>query len=334
LDSGTCDTPGGAGHLRPGATARRRLLKGAGLAGAVGVAGVLLQSNDASAQGSSGLVPTGVKTAAYTASPGDFVPCDTTTAAFTVTLPTAPADGSVIGVRMIDGGVNALTVASGSGDVFDVADGATTESLTLLYQGVICQYSATPKIWYITSEAFGLPELDQRYVQSSQMGTTSLVIPSSGMPASTAGMNGDIAVDYTTGEQWLKTGGTWGQSGLVFMGLLKSTGTSGFTLQDPAPTMPILTWTAPSDGNMHRVAAFLTMVYSAATGGQIKITLTDPGGTPRSTQLIAPLTAGSTGSSYASTPTCLIAAGSTFNLEQGTGLSAGSATIWAEIWGS
>jgi hypothetical protein len=51
MEPGTPYTPGGAGPVRPGSP-RRRLLKGAGLAGAVGVAGALLRSTDASAQSS------------------------------------------------------------------------------------------------------------------------------------------------------------------------------------------------------------------------------------------------------------------------------------------
>jgi hypothetical protein len=49
MDSATGHTPGGAGPLRPGTPARRTILKGAGLAGAAGIAAALLQNTDASA---------------------------------------------------------------------------------------------------------------------------------------------------------------------------------------------------------------------------------------------------------------------------------------------
>jgi hypothetical protein len=49
MDSGTGDTPEGAGSPRSGSPGRRRLLKGAGLAGAAGVAGALLPGTDAQA---------------------------------------------------------------------------------------------------------------------------------------------------------------------------------------------------------------------------------------------------------------------------------------------
>jgi hypothetical protein len=53
MDPATGHTPGGAGPLRADSAGRRRLLKGAGLAGTVGIAGALLRSTDASAQSSS-----------------------------------------------------------------------------------------------------------------------------------------------------------------------------------------------------------------------------------------------------------------------------------------
>jgi hypothetical protein len=50
MDSGTGHTPEGTGPLQPDAPGRRTFLKGAGLAGAAGIAAGLLQSTDASAR--------------------------------------------------------------------------------------------------------------------------------------------------------------------------------------------------------------------------------------------------------------------------------------------
>ena len=74
------------------------------------------------ASGGVTLTPTAVKTGAYTTAAGEFVPCDTqTTGAFTLTLPTAPADKSVVGAKLVkQTGTNAVTIACGSGDVFNV----------------------------------------------------------------------------------------------------------------------------------------------------------------------------------------------------------------------
>lgn len=97
-----------------------------------------------------GLTPTGVKTANYSAVVGDLVPCDlATTGSFTVTFPTAPADGSVLAVKIVAiSGSRTLTVALGGSDVFNVASGSTSGTLTLLNQGATFQYKSSSAIWY------------------------------------------------------------------------------------------------------------------------------------------------------------------------------------------
>jgi hypothetical protein len=92
---------------------------------------------------------TAVKTSGYPAAADEFVPCDTTSAAFTVTLPTAPADGTIVGVKLvIQGSGNAVTIATGGSDVFNVASGATTSLLLVLSQAKIFQYENSTGIWY------------------------------------------------------------------------------------------------------------------------------------------------------------------------------------------
>jgi hypothetical protein len=54
------------------------------------------------------LTATGVKTAAYSAVAGDFVPVDTTSGAVTITLPASAGDKTQIGVMMVvQGSTNA-----------------------------------------------------------------------------------------------------------------------------------------------------------------------------------------------------------------------------------
>lgn len=117
------------------------------------------------------LTPTGTKTANYTASPGDFVPCDTaTTGAFTVTLPTPAAAFTTIAVKMIkQASTNAVTIAAAGGDVFNVAGGGTSLTLALLNQGVILQYRLSGAIWYVLSDDLPLGGLDTRYVLTSAL---------------------------------------------------------------------------------------------------------------------------------------------------------------------
>lgn len=114
--------------------------------------------------------PTAVKTGNYTATAGDFVPCDTTSGGFTVTLPAAPADLSVVGVKhVIQGGSNTVTVACAGSDALNKTGGATSGTLTLLAQGMLLQYRASGAIWYVTADDLALPQLDSRYVAQSTL---------------------------------------------------------------------------------------------------------------------------------------------------------------------
>lgn len=123
------------------------------------------------------LTPTAVKTGAYTASAGDYVPCDTTGGSFTVTLPNAPADLSVAGVKhVIQGSTNTVTVACAGSDVFNKTGGATSATLPLLAQGLLLQYKASSGIWYVLADDLALPQLDARYVASVTAGDTSVVV--------------------------------------------------------------------------------------------------------------------------------------------------------------
>lgn len=109
-------------------------------------------------QGASGqlLTPTAVKTSAYTAVAGDYVPVDVSTSNVTVTLPTAPADKTRIGITAVAlTGANAVTIAVGSGDVFNKTGGVTSWSLSTLNQGVVLQYAASTHIWYVAAGSPG-----------------------------------------------------------------------------------------------------------------------------------------------------------------------------------
>lgn len=92
---------------------------------------------------------TAVKTTTYTAAAGEYVPCDATSGGFTVTLPTAPADGSMITVKKTDSSSNVVTISRGGSDVFNASGGATSVSLTRQGQGIRLVYKATGAIWYV-----------------------------------------------------------------------------------------------------------------------------------------------------------------------------------------
>jgi hypothetical protein len=106
----------------------------------------------ASGGGGSSLTPTAVKTSNYTASAGDYAVISTASNAVTVTLPTAPANGTQVGVTMIaQASTNAVTVTCGGSDVFSVASGPTSLVLSYLYQLKIFQYETSNAVWNIVA---------------------------------------------------------------------------------------------------------------------------------------------------------------------------------------
>lgn len=87
------------------------------------------------------------QTSAYTAAAGDFVPCSASGAAFTVTLPTTPANGTRVAVMKTDTSTNAVTIAAGGSDVINAAG---TTSIKLVSQLAVAslEYNSTSAIWY------------------------------------------------------------------------------------------------------------------------------------------------------------------------------------------
>jgi hypothetical protein len=109
------------------------------------------------------LVATGVKTAAYTASPGQEVVVDISAGNVPVTLPNAPADQSRVGIKVVNvnatpGTFTATLVCAGS-DTFNVASGPTSLTFSAKYQGSIAKYQASTKVWTVTAtdDALGSP---------------------------------------------------------------------------------------------------------------------------------------------------------------------------------
>jgi|GEM_PF-515752 len=98
------------------------------------------------------LSPTAVKTSAYTAVVGEFVPVDTTSGAVTITLPTTPADKARISIKLVAPTTvtNNVTVAAGGSDIFNRSGGTATLTLSTANQGVVVQYRASGGIWYVT----------------------------------------------------------------------------------------------------------------------------------------------------------------------------------------
>lgn len=116
-----------------------------------------------------------------------------------------------------------------------------------------------------------------------------------------------------------------------------TTAVAGAALQNGTPTFA--TWTAPSDGKLHRVEIWTFLnVTSAETGGQVEATVTPPNGTPQTFSMFAPNKAAGTyhgdGVNFGDLWGLMVEAGTTLTIAQTSALTAGAATIWAEIWGS
>jgi hypothetical protein len=101
----------------------------------------------------------------------------------TVTLPTAPADRTRVGVKKIDTSANAVTIArGGSTDVFNKAAGSTSVSLSKTNQSVMLHYSSSAGIWYVVAGDLPLSTLTKTDVGLANVDNTSDV----NKPVSTA----------------------------------------------------------------------------------------------------------------------------------------------------
>jgi hypothetical protein len=115
--------------------------------------------------------------------------------------------------------------------------------------------------------------------------------------------------------------------------LLATTGPAGYALVNG--TGAIISWTAPGDGNLHRIGYVTIMdVTSAQTGGAVQLQFTDPAGNANFHVIYAG--ALGTGDQFQSPSFNLIpvAPGTTVTIAQSSAQTAGAAKLWAELWGS
>jgi len=112
----------------------------------------------------------------------DFIPVDTTSANITITLPSAPVNYSLVGVKqVIQGGTNTVTITTGGSDVYNKSGGGTSLTLSLLNQGVLLEYVSG--IWYIISDDLPLAALDNRYLPDGIISGLALSISGSNVLA-------------------------------------------------------------------------------------------------------------------------------------------------------
>ncbi len=112
--------------------------------------------------GSTPLTPTAPQSSTYTAATGDEVVCNTLGGGgnVTITLPTAPAAGSLVGFKSI-GTSFAVTVNAGGSDKFNSASGGTSLAYSLGGESGLFVYGGG--FWYTVSESRTIGSLDTRY---------------------------------------------------------------------------------------------------------------------------------------------------------------------------
>lgn len=109
-----------------------------------------------------------VLTASGSAVANTIVPVNTTSGAVTVTLPSAPAQGTVIAVKCVVFGTgNNVTIAASGSDVFNAAAGATTLTLKAANQGVYLAYDLTTKIWTDLADDLPMSYLQTLFLQAA-----------------------------------------------------------------------------------------------------------------------------------------------------------------------
>lgn len=125
------------------------------------------------------LVPTGNKTAAYTAALGELVFVDATAGPITITLPPL-AVGACVAVKKVDASANVVTVqvaASPAGQTIGGQAAATT-TISTQYQIVELAYN-TATNWAIVGGQLALPSLDARMVTRATFTTKGDLIAAS-----------------------------------------------------------------------------------------------------------------------------------------------------------
>lgn len=125
---------------------------------------VTLTATDVGASGT--LTPTAVMTSAYTANPNDLVLVSTASGNVTITLPTAPADKTTIGAKMVGSNVTSAYVASiaaGGSDAFNTTGVTSPRTLVIPNQTVFLQYQASAGLWIVVSEDLPLTNLKNQF---------------------------------------------------------------------------------------------------------------------------------------------------------------------------
>lgn len=123
------------------------------------------------------------KTSNYTAQPYDLVLCDVSAGSFTVTLPSAPANGTLISVKLQGIGTNKyLTLQTSGTDKFNTSTGNTQIYMYLFGEFAQLQYDSSTGLWCTFISA----------------GTYNFATNFPGIDATTPISNADISINTTS----------------------------------------------------------------------------------------------------------------------------------------
>lgn len=187
-------------HIEAGLTAAAAAADSAATTAAAAATTSQVSTAQATAIASAGrlLIPTAVKTGAYTALPGDLVLVDASGGSVTITAPAAAPDHAAFGVKVVAiAGTNTVTIARSNADTFNGA-GSTSLTLQLLNQGVTASYQLAAAAWWVTGDDLPLSRLDARYAALSGAVFTAAVA----MTPFTLTDAATILVDATKGNQF------------------------------------------------------------------------------------------------------------------------------------
>ncbi|WP_426938795.1 hypothetical protein ACQCSV_16215 [Pseudarthrobacter sp. S3] len=113
------------------------------------------------------LARSAAKTTNYTAAANEHVLCNAVTGPITVTLPTNPADKTLVSVEKIDS-ANVVLIQTGSGDVlYQVGSRASTMGLMIANQAQNLQFDSATRVWRPLNNYLPVEGLDARYAPLS-----------------------------------------------------------------------------------------------------------------------------------------------------------------------
>ncbi len=102
------------------------------------------------------------KTANYSANANEAIPVDASGGNVTITLPSAPPNGTQVFVKRNEGGGNTASVACGGSDVFNISGGSTSQTMPFQNYGLYLLYASG--IWYQLGVSMPIGQLDARYL--------------------------------------------------------------------------------------------------------------------------------------------------------------------------